>query len=74
VFEGPRWPAPPQDAAANRSRRIASTVSTASTKRSVRPAVALSITAGLALNVFHLGLYRLSVDIDLNYIGALIGR
>jgi len=49
-------------------------VSTASTKRSVRPAVALSITAGLALNVFHLGLYRLSVDIDLNYIGALIGR
>ena len=29
------------------------------------------LKGGTALNVFHLGLDRLSVDIDLNYIGAL---
>ena len=31
----------------------------------------LVLKGGTALNVFHLGLDRLSVDIDLNYIGAL---
>ena len=31
----------------------------------------LALKGGTALNVFHLGLDRLSVDIDLNYIGAL---
>lgn len=31
----------------------------------------LVLKGGTALNVFHLGLNRLSVDIDLNYIGAL---
>ena len=31
----------------------------------------LALKGGTALNVFHLGLERLSVDIDLNYIGAL---
>src|SRR3546814_19890904 len=30
----------------------------------------LVLKGGTALNVFHLGLDRLSVDIDLNYIGA----
>jgi predicted nucleotidyltransferase component of viral defense system len=30
-----------------------------------------ALKGGTALNVFHLGLDRLSVDIDLNYIGAL---
>jgi predicted nucleotidyltransferase component of viral defense system len=31
----------------------------------------LVLKGGTALNVFHLGLDRLSVDIDLNYVGAL---
>lgn len=31
----------------------------------------LALKGGTALNVFHLGLDRLSVDIDLNYVGAL---
>ena len=31
----------------------------------------LALKGGTALNLFHLGLDRLSVDIDLNYIGAL---
>ena len=31
----------------------------------------LVLKGGTALNVFHLGLARLSVDIDLNYVGAL---
>lgn len=31
----------------------------------------LVLKGGTALNAFHLGLDRLSVDIDLNYIGAL---
>lgn len=31
----------------------------------------LALKGGTALNVFHLGLVRLSVDIDLNYVGAL---
>ena len=31
----------------------------------------LALKGGTALNVFHLALDRLSVDIDLNYIGAL---
>jgi hypothetical protein len=31
----------------------------------------LVLKGGTALNVFHLGLDRLSVDIDLNYTGAL---
>ncbi len=31
----------------------------------------LALKGGTALNVFHLGLARLSVDIDLNYIGSL---
>ncbi|HUL08851.1 MAG TPA: nucleotidyl transferase AbiEii/AbiGii toxin family protein [Candidatus Acidoferrum sp.] len=31
----------------------------------------LALKGGTALNVFHLGLDRLSIDIDLNYIGAL---
>lgn len=31
----------------------------------------LVLKVGTALNVFHLGLDRLSVDIDLNYVGAL---
>lgn len=31
----------------------------------------LALKGGTALNVFHLGLDRLSVDIDLNYIGTL---
>ncbi|HZV05565.1 MAG TPA: nucleotidyl transferase AbiEii/AbiGii toxin family protein [Gemmataceae bacterium] len=30
-----------------------------------------ALKGGTALNVFHLSLDRLSVDIDLNYIGAL---
>ncbi|MEQ8828098.1 MAG: nucleotidyl transferase AbiEii/AbiGii toxin family protein, partial [Parvibaculum sp.] len=30
-----------------------------------------ALKGGTALNVFHLGLDRLSVDIDLNYVGAL---
>lgn len=30
----------------------------------------LALTGGTALNAFHLGLGRLSVDIDLNYVGA----
>ena len=29
------------------------------------------LKGGTALNLFHLGLDRLSVDIDLNYVGAL---
>jgi predicted nucleotidyltransferase component of viral defense system len=31
----------------------------------------LALKGGTALNLFHLGLDRLSVDIDLNYVGAL---
>ena len=31
----------------------------------------LALKGGTALNLFHFGLPRLSVDIDLNYIGAL---
>jgi len=31
----------------------------------------LVLKGGTALNIFHLGLDRLSVDIDLNYVGAL---
>jgi predicted nucleotidyltransferase component of viral defense system len=31
----------------------------------------LALKGGTALNIFHLGLDRLSVDIDLNYVGAL---
>ena len=31
----------------------------------------LALKGGTALNVFNLALDRLSVDIDLNYIGAL---
>jgi predicted nucleotidyltransferase component of viral defense system len=31
----------------------------------------LVLKGGTALNVFHLSLDRLSVDIDLNYVGAL---
>lgn len=31
----------------------------------------LVLKGGTALNVFHLGLDRLSVDIDVNYVGAL---
>jgi predicted nucleotidyltransferase component of viral defense system len=31
----------------------------------------LILKGGTALNIFHLGLDRLSVDIDLNYVGAL---
>ena len=31
----------------------------------------LALKGGTALNVFHLGLPRLSVDLDLNYVGAL---
>jgi predicted nucleotidyltransferase component of viral defense system len=31
----------------------------------------LVLKGGTALNVFHLALDRLSVDIDLNYVGAL---
>ena len=31
----------------------------------------LVLKGGTALNLFHLGLERLSVDIDLNYVGAL---
>src|ERR1700676_1268625 len=31
----------------------------------------LVLKGGTALNMFHLGLDRLSVDIDLNYVGAL---
>lgn len=34
----------------------------------------LVLKGGTALNVFHLGLDRLSVDIDLNYIGACARR
>jgi predicted nucleotidyltransferase component of viral defense system len=39
---------------------------------SLRTRVALK--GGTALNVFHLALDRLSVDIDLNYVGALDRR
>jgi hypothetical protein len=35
------------------------------------PSERLVLKGGTALNIFHLGLDRLSVDIDLNYIGAL---
>ena len=31
----------------------------------------LALKGGTALNLFHLGLDRLSVDVDLNYVGAL---
>ena len=31
----------------------------------------LALKGGTALNVFHLNLDRLSIDIDLNYVGAL---
>lgn len=31
----------------------------------------LALKGGTALNVFHLALDRLSVDIDVNYVGAL---
>ena len=34
----------------------------------------LALKGGTALNVFHLGLDRLSVDIDLNYVGRVIER
>ncbi|MGC1304708.1 MAG: nucleotidyl transferase AbiEii/AbiGii toxin family protein [Caulobacteraceae bacterium] len=34
-------------------------------------ATRVALKGGTALNVFHLGLDRLSVDIDLNYVGAL---
>src|ERR1700722_17863035 len=60
-----RLPAP----ALEKGRRLLDVLQAIAEDRDLKTRVALK--GGTALNVFHLRLDRLSVDIDLNYVGAL---